>query len=114
MNARVRHSLSASRGCRAKVSFADRQASFAGKYLRTASRAVEHSVWQLAHLWMTALAGMGSKGLGQPHYLPQGLKRRAEQRQSAGAAAGEAGPQKGELCRFAERADDVVRSGKRS
>src|SRR5215207_8998170 len=114
MNTRIGHSLSASRGCRAKVSFADRQESFAGKDLRTASRAVVHSVRQLAHLRMTALAGMGSKGLGQPHYLPQGLKRRAEQWQSAGAAAGDAGSQKGELCRFAERADDVVRSGERS
>src|SRR5215216_7687648 len=108
MNARIRRSLSASRGSRSKVSFAHRQESFAGKDLRPARRAVEHSVGQLPHLRMSALARVGSEGVGQPNYLPQGLQRGAEQRQSAGAAAGEAGSHKGELSRFAEWADDVV------
>jgi hypothetical protein len=63
---------------------------------------------------VAALAGVGAQGVGQPYYLPKGLQCGAEQGQGAGAAAREAGAQREELSRFAERADDVARAGQLS
>ena len=70
---------------------------FHGKNLRAARRAVKHPAWQLPHLRVAALAGAGARSVGQGDYVPQGLERGAEQRQAAGAAAGEAGCWRGEL-----------------
>jgi len=72
---------------------------------------VVDAVGQTPHLRVVALAGMGSQGLGQVDYVPQGLEHGAEQRQAAGATAGEAGSYTDELTCFAERADEVVSSG---
>jgi hypothetical protein len=72
---------------------------------------VEHAVWQRPHLGVAALARVGAKDLWQAGYAAQGLKHGAKQWQSAGAAAGEAGPEKDQLVRFAERADGAVRRG---
>ena len=70
--------LSASCGSRSKVDLAKRNGSSAGKNLRTARWAVEHSVGQVAHLRMTALASVGAQGVGQTDYLAQGLQRGAD------------------------------------
>src|SRR5215211_2991316 len=62
---------------------------------------------------MATLAGVRTQNFGQADYVPEGLQRGAEQRQSARAAAGEAGSPRAEQARFAKRADDVVQSGRR-
>jgi hypothetical protein len=70
-----------------------------------------HPIRQVPHLRVSTLAGVASESVRQADYVPQGLKRGAEQRQAAEAAAGEVGSQSDELSRFAERAGNVVRSG---
>src|SRR3712207_2111313 len=82
-----------------------------GQDLRAARRAVEHPVGQVPHLGMVALTGVDAQGDWQIDYVPQGLKRGAEQGQGAVVAAGEAGSPGDEQARFAKRADDVVQSG---
>jgi hypothetical protein len=63
---------------------------------------------------VAALAGVGAQGVGEAGHLLQGLEHRAEQRQAAGAAPRQAGPEKDEPARLAERADNVGSSGPRS
>jgi len=79
----MRRSLSASRPRRSKVSLANSQGSVAGKDLRTTSWAVEYSVRQVAHLRMTALAGVATQNIGQGSYLLQGSENCTIGRQSA-------------------------------
>jgi hypothetical protein len=85
------------RGSRSEVRSLGIQCRLGGKNLRAAGRAVVDAVGQTPHLWVVALAGMGAQGVGQVNYVPQGLERGAEQRHSAGVAAGEAGSYRDEL-----------------
>src|SRR5215204_1901924 len=55
----------ASRRSRANPRVLETRGTFVRKNLRTACWAVEHSIRQVAHLWMTALAGVATQYLGQ-------------------------------------------------
>jgi len=76
--------------------------------LGSARRAMEHSVGQLSHLGVAALAGVGTRGVREAGYVPQGLERPAEQRKPAGAAASAVRPEEEKFPYFAERADDAL------
>src|SRR3712207_8532314 len=49
-----------------------RSRSFERDHLRAAGGTVEHSIWQTAHLRMTALAGVTTQTFWQPPYLLEG------------------------------------------
>jgi hypothetical protein len=48
------------------------RAGFKGYNLRAAGGAVEHPVWQVAHLWMPTLAGVLAQSVGKGGYLLKG------------------------------------------
>ena len=65
------------------------RAGFKGYNLRAAGGAVEHPVWQVAHLWVPTLAGVFAQSVGEGGYLLEGSNDGALNSPAARAAAGQ-------------------------
>jgi len=72
---------------------------------------VEHPVRQVAHLGVTALAGVLARGVWQRDYLLQGQQHRGTQYATTRAAAGTFAAEGLQLTHLADGADKVIRSG---
>jgi hypothetical protein len=114
MGARMRPSFFVPRRCRSEVRSLGIYRGL-GKDFRAAGRAVVHPIGQMPHLWVAALAGVASQGIGQGSYLLEGPEDRTSNREAAGVAAGhQLGSPRPQLPRSARRADDVAWSGCRT
>jgi len=85
---------------------------FSGQNLRTAPRTVGYPVGEAAHLGMPALlAGVASKGIRQGDYLPECFQNTTTRRVAAHRALNLIVAAGSQLTRFADRADEGMRSG---
>ena len=87
------------------------RAGFEGNDLRTASRAVEHSIRQAAHLGVVTLAGVLAQSVGQGDYLLEGPQDGALECVGAKVAADKDTAREIQLTLFAERTDYSVGPG---